>query len=206
MFVRWNEKGTMIIDLTRTMRDENGHVVIDPEREKIKTRRDTVLLGPGINEIAAEEFELAFASIQLVLAGGQLKVVEVPISGREVEQGATNVAQTITDLSIEDALEMIAQCGIKDLKHALPNYGNRDTLYRWLAEDARPEIRSAIRARLVDLHFFAPDEDPLEQDLNAASQLVGTGVAAWGSDRPLTREDYTEHKEPEFPAKRGGKK
>lgn len=203
MFVRWNEKGTKIIDLTRTMRDTvkdpaTGRtldvMVPDPELVKIQTRRETIMLGPGINEITEEEFTLAKPNIQRELKARLIQVIRHPVTARKAKDG--EYAQKITDLSTDDAIRMIAACGKSpDGQKFVSNYGNRDTLYRWLAEETRGNVNDAIYARLRALGFLSEQEarekKPAQQDLAVARALVAPEAAAGVSE-----EDYIEEAEP----------
>lgn len=171
MFVRWNERGTKIVDLTRTKRDAEGRVVADPELVKIKTRRDTILLGPGINEITEEEFALAKPHVQRELNAGLIQVLRPAVTARKAKDGEH--AEKITDLSTDDAIKMINECGKStDGQKFVANFGNRDTLYRWLAEEIRENVNDAVKARLLALGFITDKEKPVQQDLAIARALV----------------------------------
>jgi hypothetical protein len=191
MFARWNERGTKIIDLTRTMRDAEGKMAVDPELVKIKTRRNTILLGPGINEISEDEFTLAKPHIQRELRAKTIQVVRLAVSARKTKDGET--AQKITDLSTDDAIKLVNACGkSSDGQKFVSNYGNRDTLYRWLAEETRENVNDAVYARLRGLGFLSEQDalsrKPVQQDLAVARALV----AEESAPGDVAEEDYVE--------------
>ncbi len=204
MFVRWNEKGTKIIDLTRTMRDtqvvdtpkgpaEKG-MVPNPKLVKVKTRRETIMLGPGINEISENEWLLAKPHILRELKAGLVKVERHRVSARKAKEG--EFAQTITDLSVDAAIALVGQVGPSQMKTIVPNYGNRDTLYRWLALETRTNVNEAIYTRLRFLGLLSEEDarnkKPIQQELAVARALVA-------EEQPLQdvpEEDYIEDAEP----------
>jgi hypothetical protein len=203
MFVRWNEKGTKVIDLVRTKRDttivqtekgpaEKG-MVPDPELMKIKTRRETIMLGPGVNEITREEFALAKPSIKRELKARLIQELRHPVTSRKPKEGES--AEKITDLSVDDAINMIGQVGPQAARTIVPNYGNRDTLYRWLAQETRENVTLAIFARLRFLGLLSEIDErakkPDPKDLAVARSLV-----AEESSGELSEEDYVEEVEP----------
>jgi hypothetical protein len=176
MFLYLDDKGPMYVEFCRTMRgsvsDGSGRttdtMVPDPDLVKIKTRRETIMLGPGINEIAPEEFEAAKPSLGLALRTKKLRIIRPAATAIEPVDGKLREAETIADLSVDDAQKIVERVGIpvqvKDGQELyMPQVGNRDTLYRFLVEDARVDVQIAVKERLALLRLDEPSEDDLRK-------------------------------------------
>lgn len=86
------------------------------------------------------------------------------------------------------------------MKTIVPNYGNRDTLYRWLAEETRTNVNEAIYARLRFLGLLSEEDarnkKPIQQELAVARALVAEEQPL----RDVPEEDYIEDAEPALAA------
>lgn len=178
MFIRWKGDGSRLVELVRlheVMKNEDGTTKKDPitgypvlgeeikDTREVKTFGTSVLLGPGYNELSADEWKIAWQHLQLEMKAGLLKVVKLPASGK----GESKQAQSITDLSVEDALKLIEGAGKTGEGKDVPigDRGVRDTLYRWMVADGRDSVQNAIMDRLRKLRILVGTDKPLEKDL-----------------------------------------
>ncbi|MGA2479899.1 MAG: hypothetical protein ABSG63_14200 [Spirochaetia bacterium] len=170
MLLLWRGTGTSYTELIRTEETKNLP----------KTRRDMILLSPGVNEIGDDEWALAKPHLESVLKSGQLREIRPAASALKSVEGKLPAARGIADLSEKDALIMIEKVGIplrsdKDGNPTfIPEVGNRDTLYRWMVEDPRNAVQAAILARLATLHLSMPTAEELEK----ASYVAGVDDGA----------------------------
>jgi hypothetical protein len=189
--------GSRLIELVRFMEpvlDDKGQKQRDPETGKviteeieatkdIKTFTDSVLLGPGVNEISDDEWLLAKPHLMKEGKAGLIKKLNWPATARKADgDGKRPNAKAITDLSVADATKLVEQCGRETNDKGQPmitaDRGVRDTLYRWLVEDGRENVQAAIMNRLQRLRFLAVNERPLTKDIDfAKARLTFSGDA-----------------------------
>jgi phage-related protein len=196
MLLRWNGDGSRLIELTTAhefvrdakggpKQDELGRPMSVRANPAVKVFSESILLGPGVNELSDAEWTLAKPHMILEGKAGLLKIMKLPATARKAgSDGQRETAKAITDLSVADAVKLVGQCGRETDSKGRPmvtvDRGVRDTLYRWLAEDLRENVQAAIMDRLVTLHFLAKKGDaPVKKDMELAkARLTFDGSAA----------------------------
>lgn len=142
MLLNWKKNNLKVVELVPTT----------AEAKKVKLKKSTITLLPGINEISDDEYLVAKPHLQDNLDAGTL--VEVK-----------EKTQTFPGKPQQDATTL-NQVPAKKAKQLIKETHSPETLYKWLATETRTDIRNNVEDRLKELGLDTKIPEGLDVDLD----------------------------------------